>query len=247
MDEIQFIYQVESVDKDGLLSQVSTALEKRLEIRQQQIKPQKNLPDMSNMTEEQKQDYFKRQRKYKIFWGIVILALGIYMIVANLENPAKGMTQMIVGTIAIVAGIYYLLFGGKQKKMRKPVDRSKYDNAASEFLDEQVKHTQDKKIQIAFFEEEMVTITGELEELDQDAVPYSDVECALEGADMFLLTYNNRGVLLQKKDLTMGSVDEFREFISGRVKNFAVIEGAQETAPTEEAEQAQPADDNQEQ
>lgn len=237
MDEIQFIFQVENVDKEGLLAQVSTALEKRLEIRQQQIKPQKNMPDMSNMTEEQKQDYFKRQRKYKIFWGIVILALGIYMVLANIKNPAAGVTQLVVGVFAIIMGIYYLLFGGKQKKAKQLKDKSKFVNAAAEFLDEQVKHTGEKKVQIAFFEEEMVTITGELDELDQDAVAYSDMECALEGPDMFLLTYNNRGVLLQKKDLTMGSVEEFRAFLLRSVKNFARLEDDKEQVSEEKTEE----------
>lgn len=224
MDEIQFIFQVESVDKEGLLDQVSAALEKRLEIRQQQVRPQKNMPDMSHMTEEQKQDYFKRQRKYKIFWGIVFIALGIYMVLANIQKPAAGVTQLVVGAFAIIMGIYYILFGGKQKKAKQFKDKTKFVNAAVEFLDEQVKHTAEKKVQIAFFEEEMVTINGELEELDQDAVAYGDMECALEGPDMFLLTYNNRGVLLQKKDLTMGSVEEFRAFMLRSVKHYAMLE-----------------------
>lgn len=224
MDEIQFMFQVENVDKDGLLAQVSAALEKRLEIRQQQVRPQKNMPDMSHMTEEQKQDYFKRQRKYKIFWGIVFIALGIYMVLANIQKPAAGVTQLVVGVFAIIIGIYYILFGGKQKKAKQFKDKTKFINAATEFLDEQVKHAAEKKVQIAFFGEEMVTITGELEDLDQDAVAYSDMECALEGPDMFLLTYNNRGVLLQKKDLTMGSVEEFRAFMLRSVKHYAMLE-----------------------
>lgn len=237
MDEIQFIFQVESVDKEGLLDQVSAALEKRLEIRQQQVRPQKNMPDMSHMTEEQKQDYFKRQRKYKIFWGIVFIALGIYMVLANIQKPAAGVTQLVVGAFAIIMGIYYILFGGKQKKAKQFKDKTKFVNAAVEFLDEQVKHTAEKKVQIAFFEEEMVTINGELEELDQDAVAYGDMECALEGPDMFLLTYNNRGVLLQKKDLTMGSVEEFRAFLLRSVKNFARLEDDKEQVSEEETEE----------
>jgi len=39
----------------------------------------------------------------------------------------------------------------------------------------------------------------------------------MEGDSFFLVIYQGRGVILQKKDLTLGSVDEFRTFVSEQI------------------------------
>lgn len=221
MDEIQFIYQVSSVDAQAMLPQVSSALEKRLEIRRQQMRP-RNTPDLSAMTEEQKAAYKKQQRIKNIIWGVIFAAVGLYLLIPAIEQPKGMIFQLIVGVLAIILGLNKILRGGIIKEEIK--DKTKFDQAAREFLDEQVKRSLEAKTQIVFFDDEMVTITGELEELDQDPVEYAEVEFSMETEDMFLVTFGNRGVMLQKKDLTMGSVEEFREFLRQHVKVFVPME-----------------------
>lgn len=231
-DEIQFIFQVSEVDKETLFPQISAALEKRLEIRSQQLNPRKNMLNQSNMTPEQRQAFQKRQRTQKIIWGVVLVALGLYLLIPSVMNPSGQIFQLVVGAIAVIVGLNNLLRGGKQKE--QPKNRAKFDSAAREFLDGQEESTKDKKLQIAFFDEEMVIITGEVEDLEQEAIPYSDVEVALETKDVFLLTHSGRGVLLQKQNLSFGELDEFRAFIGGHVKIFEQVK--EKAEPAGEAE-----------
>lgn len=232
MDETQFIFQVGSVDQEVIAPQVSAALERRLEIRNQQMMPKRNAVDPKTMTKEQQEAMRKRERMKKIIWGVVLAALGLYLFVPSLKQPKEMILQLIVGALAIVMGLNNLLRGGKQKD--KPKDKAKFDNAAKEFLEAQAESIKDKKLQVAFFDEEIVMISGELEELDQETVAYSDVEVALETKDVFLLTHNGRGVLLQKKDIIFGELNEFREFLAEKTRAFEMLNEEEEQQAIEE-------------
>lgn len=149
MEEIEFIFQSSAIDVEKLMPQISRALEKRLELNQQQMLP-------------------------KLFWR---------------------------------SG------DGRKKKLSERCDK-----AAREFLEGHAEGLQEKAVQICFSGEEMITVMGALEDLDQDAVAFDAVQFVMETDDIFFVIYQGRGVVLQKKDLTLGSVDEFRAFASERIK-----------------------------
>lgn len=149
MEEIEFIFQSSAFDVDAFLPQISRALEKRMQLRQQQVLPR----------------LFRR---------------------AN---------------------------NGKKKKKD-----DRYDKAAREFLEAHAEDVREQKLQICFSDEEMIMVKGALEDLDQDAVSFDGIEFVMESDDMFLVIYQGRGVILQKKDLSLGNVDEFRNFVSERIK-----------------------------
>ena len=162
MEEIEFIFQTTAFDVETLVPQISRALEKRLQMRQQQMLPK----------------LFQR------------------------ANSAK-----------------------KKKK------EDRYDKAAREFLESHAESLKEKEVQVCFSGEEMFTVMGALEDLDQDAVTYDAIECIMETEDIFFVVYQGRGVVLQKKDLdqTMGTLDEFRDFVNENIKPIISLIGEEET------------------
>lgn len=223
MDEIEFIFQVADYDAEQLLPQVSRALQRRMELRTQKVKP--GQPDPSQMTEAQR----KLQERMKKIWGIVFVALGIYFVYSANKSGSIMNMQGIIGIVAIVWGISRLI-------PKRKVNPERYDKAAKEFLDGHKENLGDQELQICFSDEEMVIVTGAVEDLDQEAVTYGDIEFGMETEDIFLLVHGGHGVMLQKKDITLGTVDEFREFIKEHVRSFTPYEPEE----AENAEQAEP-------
>lgn len=231
MGEIEFIFQVKEYDAEALLPQVSKALQRRMELRNQQLRPGKPAP--AEMTEEQ-----RKQAKIKnILWGVIWIAVGIYFLVSGFTKGENATLPLVVGAVAVFFGIKRLI------PQRKP-NVEKFDKAAKEFLDGHKENLDDVENQICFSDEEMIIVTGAIEDLEQEAVPYDEVEFAMETEDIFLLVHGGRGVMLQKKDITLGTAEEFREHLAAHVKSFTpyepeVIEGAEQaegSAVVEEVE-----------
>lgn len=228
MGEIEFIFQVKEYDTDALLPQVSKALQRRLELRNQQVRPGK--VDPGKMTEEQ-----RKQAKIKnILWGVIWIAVGIYFLVSGFTKGESATLPVVIGVLAIFFGIKRLI------PQRKP-STDRFDKAAKEFLDGHKENLGEAEHQICFSDEEMIIVTGAIEDLDQEAVTYDEVEFAMETEDIFLLVHGGRGVMLQKKDITLGTVDEFRGYIAAHVKSFTpyepeVVEGAEVPAAAAETE-----------
>ena len=232
MGEIEFIFQVKEYDTEALLPQVSKALQRRLELRNQQLRPGKAVP--AEMTEEQR----KRAKIKNIIWGIVWFVVGVYLLFSGMVNGEGNKWTVIIGAVAAFVGAKKLI------PQRKLPSTEKFDKAAQDFLDEHKGVADDKERQVCFSDEEMIVVTGALEDLDQEAIPYEDVEFAMETEDIFLLVHGGRGVLLQKSDLTLGTVEEFRDYLSVHVKSFTpykpeVAEESKQAESSAETEEIQ--------
>ena len=232
MGEIEFIFQVKEYDAEALLPQVSKALRRRMELRSQQLRPGK--PNPAEMTEQQR----RKARIMDIVLGVVWLAVGIYFLVSGFGGSERSTLSLIIGAIGIFVGAKKLI------PQRKPsANQEKYDKAAKEFLDSHKENLDGVENQVCFSDEEMIIVTGALEDLDQEAVAYDDVEFAMETEDIFLLVHDGRGVMLQKKDITLGSVEEFRDYLVCHLKSFVpyapeAAEGTEQAAVPAAAEEA---------
>ena len=230
MGEIEFIFQVKEYDAEVLLPQVSKALQRRMELRNQQLRPGK--ADPAEMTEQQ-----RKQAKIKnIIWGIVWLAVGIYLLVSGIVSGESNTWSLLIGVVAVFVGIKRLL---PQRKHQ--ANTEKYDKAAKEFLDGHKQNLDGGEVQVCFSDEEMIIVNGAIEDLDQEAVTYDEVEFAMETEDIFLLVHGGRGVMLQKKDITLGTTEEFRDYLADHLKSFTpyepeVAEGEEASAAAEEPE-----------
>lgn len=232
MGEIEFIFQVKEYDAEALLPQVSKALQRRMELRNQQLRPGKPAP--AEMTEEQ-----RKQAKIKnILWGVIWIAVGIYFLVSGFTKGENATLPLVVGAVAVFFGIKRLI------PQRKP-NIEKFDKAAKEFLDGHKENLDDVENQVCFSDEEMVIVTGAIEDLEQEAVPYDEVEFAMETEDIFLLVHGGHGVMLQKKDITLGTAEEFREHLAAHVKSFTpyepeVVEGNEQPESPALVEEVEP-------
>lgn len=213
MGEIEFIFQVKEYDADALLPQVSKALKRRMELRNQQLRPGK--PNPAEMTEEQ-----RKQAKIKnIVLGIIWLAVGVYFLVSGWGNMEENKLSLIIGVIAVFVGIKRLI---PQRKAQ--ANTEKFDKAAKEFLEGHKENLDGVENQVCFSDEEMIIVTGAIEDLEQEAITYDEVEFAMETEDIFLLVHGGRGVMLQKKDISLGTVEEFRDYLAAHVKSFTPYE-----------------------
>ncbi len=104
-----------------------------------------------------------------------------------------------------------------RKAAQKRNNASTFESAAREFLKGHKESLAEQgDVQFCFSGEEMITVMGDLEDLEQEAITYGEIGTVYETRDLFFVLYHqNRGIPLQKKDLDteMGSVDEFRAFL----------------------------------
>lgn len=205
-----YIFQITPYDTENLLPQVSKALEKRTELVSRQ-----QCPGLWNQT-----DRFRAMAKGKTrsrlrtrVMSVVCLALGIFLLVPGLMDPQELLVPLIVGAVAVGAGIGGLW--GSRKHRRDPFDKS-----ASILLADLNGQMTGKTCTMAFTEKGM---TASAAGTSSETVPWQEISCAVETEDAFLLVYRDRVALLQKKDLSEGGKDEFRSLLASSAGVFCTV------------------------
>lgn len=222
MDEIGFIFQISDVEARALLPQISKALEKRLELRSRAVMPGvwKKTDQLNEKKMTPKEE--KRFLRGRMIRAVLFIILGMMLALPGLAGKSENHFLTLVGAVVVVIGILNL----RNSKVRANVKKNpeKFDKAAAEFLRSHIESVAGQSVQVCFSDEEMITVMGELEELDQEAIEFAQVEYVIETRDIFLIIYGKRGSMLQKKDITLGTVDEFREFLNEKVKPVILID-----------------------
>jgi len=210
MDNIKYVFRLTSYDVNRLLPQVSKALEKRTELVSRERYPNlwKNTDKINALSQGQTQSSGRTK-----FMSIVCLALGIFLFVPGLVKPQELLVPLLVGAVAIGAGIGGLWRSRKNKK-------NPFDKSAKKLLAGKDNFSEEQSIEVSFSEEGM---TIPADNGGAESVPYSKFECIIEATDIFLLVYDTRVTLLQKHDLITNTVDEFRGFISNKVAKFKTL------------------------
>lgn len=54
-------------------------------------------------------------------------------------------------------------------------------------------------------------------------VAYGAFECVMETADTFLFVYGDHATVLKKEDFRTDNMEEFRSFLSEKIKNYQTI------------------------
>lgn len=205
MQTPNFVFRLTSYDGQLLLPQVSRALETRTEQLSRQA-----YPGLWRVTDGLRNAAKGRQRSLRRtrIRGIVCLILGIVLLVPGLMDPQELAVPLVVGAVAVGAGI-----GGlwrSQKRRSNPFDKS-----ASTLLSGLYALPEGQELQVVFSPEGM-----ELRASGQGAqtVPWDRFECGVETADTFLLVYGEQVTLLQKKDLVRGTQEAFRAFLASHIR-----------------------------
>ena len=142
------------------------------------------------------------------------LVMGVLFCAGALGNPAELGRLLALGIAGVVIGVAALLF----RKREKP---NPFDRAARQLLREKSEQAGTEHIRVAF-SEEGITIGQEDREAGGRMLPYSDVTLVLETEDLLLPVLQGAMILLQKKDLLAGSLEELRALLSARTQYAAL-------------------------
>ena len=215
---MEYIFNINNIDNSTLIQHISKAFEKRNEILSRKKYPKLwRYVDRHKSNKVLTEKELKGQRIRTRLLGTVNLALGIFLFVPGLMKPDELFIPLIVGAMAIGAGIGAFLRSRKNKK--NPFDKS------AKILFEQRNKIPSEQNPKVVFSEEGVAITSETEsETNNEFVEYSDFENIISTKDIILLIYKEKCVLLQKKELVSENISAFCEFVSIKTGCYHSIE-----------------------
>lgn len=195
-----YIFSMKAYDADALLSQVAWMLQKRVELASRKKLPGLwKLTDKLNAVPRAPETELKRRKERQRQWGGLLLVMGIFLFVPGIMKPQELPVPLVAGFFAVVMGVLYL-----RKDDRK---KNSYEKKAKKLLENMNASVESQKLRLVFGDTELA-MSGVGED---KKISYVNMECALETADLFGLIYENQIVLLQKKELLLGTADELTE------------------------------------
>lgn len=195
---MDFVFQISPYSDPSLPQQVSHALEKRTELRAREQFPKLwHVTDDLNRKHKEKTVSNGRRIRYRIY-GILLIVMGVVLFVPGIMDPKQLLVPLVAGAIGILAGIFTLwTVSGSQ------VQSKRFDQAAEKLL---------KGFEVPPAAQVRFTPEG-MEIAGKPAAAYPDVDFAAETEDLFLLTWNEKVTILQKKDLIGGDCPQFSAFL----------------------------------
>lgn len=190
---MDFIFQISSYCDPSLPRQVSQALERRTELQARAQCPRLwNVADAWNRRG--KKPISKGQRiRYRIY-GVLLTVMGIILLIPGLMEAKTLWVPLVAGAIGVLLGVFTLwAVGGMQRQ------RARFDQAAEKLL----KGFASPPCARVRFTPEGMEIAG------KPAASYSDFDFVAETEDLYLLTWNEKVTILQKKDLVQGDCPQF--------------------------------------
>lgn len=207
MAEKNYIFSMKPYDTDALTEQTAWMLEKRVELASRKRLPGLwKVTDKLNVVPRATEAELKRRREHRRRFGGLFLVMGIFLFVPGMMRPQELPGPLVMGFLAIMLGLWYF-----RKEDRK---KTAYVKQAKKLLESMNSSMENRKLRLVFGDTELaMSDAGE-----DKKISYSAVECALETADLFGLLYENQIVLLQKKELLLGTAEELREQLETNIK-----------------------------
>lgn len=210
MESRAFHFQISPYDTDLLLPQVSKALEKRTEQVSRSTYP--GLWSASDRLHAAARGRTRSRVRTKVM-SVICLALGIFLLVPGLMEPQELFVPLLAGAAAAGAGIGGLWRSRKHKK-------SRFDRPAKILLEGKRAVSSDPPAVVSFSESGVTLPAGQE---GGEPIPYGSFERVIETPDGVLLVFDTRAAVLQKRDLTSGTWEEFREFLMEKVPQYHSI------------------------
>lgn len=205
---MDFIFQISPYKDPAFVRQVSDALEKRTELRAREQHPGLwRVTDRLNGGKVPEDIRKKRHIRYRIY-GVLLIVMGVILIVPGLMEPEKLLVPLIAGAVGLLAGLFTLWAGGIKSRQTR-----RFDQAAGKLL----KEFEAPPLARVRFVREGMEIGGKL------AASYADFDFAAETKDLFLLTWRENVIVLQKKDLAVGDRAQFGDFLMDRMKGYGTF------------------------
>ena len=195
---MDFVFQISPYSDPSLAQQVSHALEKRTELRSRAQFPKLwRVTDNLNRKHEGKTLSNGRRVRYRIY-AILLIVMGVILLVPGIMDPKQLLVPLVAGVVGVLAGVFTLwTVSGSHTQSKR------FDQAAEKLL----KGFEAPPVAQVRFTPEGMEIAG------KPAAAYPDVDFVAETEDLFLLTWNEKVTILQKKDLVGGDCPQFAAFL----------------------------------
>lgn len=198
---MDFTFQLSNYNQDDLEAQVCKALEKRSELSSRQRFPGLwSSIDRLEGSKAPKPVRRRRASRYKIY-GVVLLALGIFLLVPGLSEPEELLVPLVAGVVCVLMGLAYLM-----PRREKP--SKKFRAMAVKLLAgaQTVEQAGNAPVLVCFSEAGMKLP-------DRDIIPFDCFDAIVETEGIYLFTWNGRVTILQKRDLITGAEEDFLRFL----------------------------------
>ncbi|NLV36207.1 MAG: hypothetical protein GXY17_05990 [Clostridiaceae bacterium] len=209
---MEFIFELTKYNEVSFKSQVSKTLEKRTELVSRKEHPRLwSFTDKMNSKEKGSGEVLEKRRGRYMIYGVLLFFMGVFLLVTSLMSPEELKIPLIVGSLSVGIGIAYINRGRKPKIKKLTA----FDRAAAKLFNEYENLPAHK-----------VTFANENIRLEENAaISYEEIEKFFITTDFFILIWNHRITILQKKDLASHDVADFVSFISKKSQDlFEVVD-----------------------
>lgn len=192
---MEFIFKPEKLT-ENLSYEISEAIAKRAENFSR-----KKFPGLWKKTDELNkknlsEEGFKRRIRLRRFYGIIMIALGIFLFVPGIMKPKELVVPLIAGAFSIINGIFAVIprktnaerFFKKAKKLIFAINSSV------------------KPEDTVVFNEEGIFENGSL------LMEYENLENIIETKNVFMVCDGAKIMVLRKADMVAGKTEEFIAF-----------------------------------
>lgn len=188
-----------------LQSELAKALRARTEIVSWKKNPKlwRMTDGVNRFAEECRADdpLLKRRGIVRTVLSVILAAAGVFLLVTGLMEP-KNMTLLVTGVIALVIAAARFLPSPDADMTRQ------FQKSAALLLKSLGGLDLSSKPKIRFTDEAMQIKTNQ----KSADFPYEKMETLVETPSLFLLTHSGSATVLQKKDLILGTPEEFLDF-----------------------------------
>lgn len=193
---MEFIFRPEKLS-DDLRYQVSEALARRTELFSR-----KKFPGLWEKTDELNkkrlpEEALIKRRRFRRFYGIICIALGIFLFVPGIMKPSELAVPLIVGALAIITGITAVI-------PRKTAGE-KFEKKAEKLI--LAINSSVKPEDTVVFNDKGVFENGNI------LMEYESLENIIENRSIWLVCDGKKIMILRKADMVSGSIDEFGVFV----------------------------------
>ena len=143
----------------------------------------------------------KRRRIVQTVLSVILAAMGVFMLVTGLMEP-RNTTLLAAGVIALIIAAARFLPRPDASMTRQ------FQRSASLLLKSLGGLDLSSKPKICFTDESMQIKTNQ----SSAEFPYEKMETLVQTPSLFLLTHSGSATVLQKKDLILGTPEEFLDF-----------------------------------
>lgn len=199
---MEFVFKPEKLTED-LSYQISEAIGKRSEIFSREKYPGmwKKVDKLNGKKAPEK--VFRRRKIRQVIYGIILIALGIFLFVPGIMKPKELAVPLIIGAFSIINGIFTVI--------PRKANSEKFLKKAKKLIS--AINSSIKQEDTVVFNEEGIFENGSL------LMEYENLESIIENRNIFFVCGGEKIMILRKADMVVGNQDGFRQFVEEKTKN----------------------------